>query len=777
MEQMLAVSAVHPAFEQPHSQLLSVTSTAADRGTQPSHITFISLQSHLARKAPMQTRRKKPPAGAGSGSQPAIELNTEDDQALDTSQTVEADDIDADDSQPDNRSGMEKGTSDISNDDASLPGRRPVQRLASVLTRGGVNSSSPRSNASVTRPASLKFQPKVVARRSKEDRDAFDRAEAERAAARASAGDASARHQHGPWPGSRGRGGSQRGGRNTFDAQSRNASGVMGSAAEKAGSKHGRVRNTQQVSDVGASQTGHNSIKGKTKVKKEVPDKGEIPDTDVVMTDSNAKKRKKADTVKEEDDMKSVGSDREDLDLQGITKINIEEINLISSEDELSGTASQDDQAEPRAQRRSTSKARNWIKRPIFIQRHEHAERTVGLNTEASSITSAELRRRAKARQQAGENLFVADDDNENAALLAHQAKTGHKTKDVVFVRDERKWKGVWTDDGGTVEAQIKSEPQDDSGLRMDIGEDDQHPLPETGAQAEASGPVSSHKEKARKPAPQDASDVEMQDADTTQKEHPLIWEEYEKYDDYARTSLLWHIYVNDEDETLLDLDKLSATNDAELEEMQELQMRYHAEQEATTLQQVEGNSIHEGKQALQQTHASDLRRSYLLQLPPVMPLLHDANAIHTTIKSEPEGATDESAPSPSSTRKSPGKASKDAPLKVDQTSDMRTNHTYIHDSSNKLVGGQAGTLTFYENGKGLATWGGHSFEVLEEDQVSGQAREMFIMDREVKFRKSNDEEKFVEHVELGGRKKQGVAVGSIERSMIVTPDWSSLME
>jgi DNA-directed RNA polymerase III subunit RPC4 len=107
---------------------------------------------------------------------------------------------------------------------------------------------------------------------------------------------------------------------------------------------------------------------------------------------------------------------------EGVTKrMNIEFISLLESEDDQD--AELPDAGSFSRPRVKSEKPHGLNLKPIRLDRREHVERTVDVNTEASIGTSAELRRKAKERGSkpgTGAQLFVSDEgdavDDEPAA-------------------------------------------------------------------------------------------------------------------------------------------------------------------------------------------------------------------------------------------------------------------------------------------------------------------------------------------------------------------------
>ena len=346
------------------------------------------------------------------------------------------------------------------------PARRPVQRLASLRNPSHNDAGRSLLNTAATRPAGLRFQPKSVQRRSKEEREAAERAEAERLQARLSGSAIPADSERGGFT-SRGsgrgaiRGVSDRlsgagasghlGGSTRKDDVARPARGrtMFGGGGEGAGggsrgSRRGRGRGGTIGSDPVTTGTASSRRNKDLGVKSEIDRDG-----DAVADKATTKKKIK----KESGLIYGISSSESENDRRG-RRINIEEINLVSSESEADG----ENTAGKSKERARTPKARN--PRPVRFHRDEHVERAVGVNTDPTTLTSAELRRKAKEKQDAQGSMFIDSGDD----VIAPSAKTKGrgKTKDVEFIEDKRKWKGVYQDDDVDDLAKVKEEPMDD---------------------------------------------------------------------------------------------------------------------------------------------------------------------------------------------------------------------------------------------------------------------------------------------------------------------------
>ncbi|KAL8661578.1 MAG: hypothetical protein Q9202_005464 [Teloschistes flavicans] len=306
----------------------------------------------------------------------------------------------------------------------------------------------------------MKFQPKSAIRRSKEEREAIERAETERLQARLAANDASSGFSPGRG-GLRGRG-DRRGGGISLRWQGERyvASGASGFLGGATPAEDKRQRETLLARSRGGGGGGRTSMpsrvsreatehEGTTGVKKESSarsGKAKDQDGDTVMRDGGKRRSTRVKKEKGEPVLRGE-SDDELFELEPSGKrINIENINLISDEessDENFATSRTDGGKE---RSRTPRLLGNSFMRPIRIDRHEHVERTIGVNTDASSLTSAELRRQAKARGEAQGSLFLPDSSDPTNGD-ARKPKGRKKGRDVEFLKNERRWQGVYLDE------------------------------------------------------------------------------------------------------------------------------------------------------------------------------------------------------------------------------------------------------------------------------------------------------------------------------------------
>ena len=685
--------------------------------------------------------------------------------------------------------------------------RRSVQRLASVLPRSSSNAppNSAGADGSQPRLASLKYKPRSNARRSKEEREAFERAEAERSAARQAAGDASNIADRGGFYGrGRGRGfGDMNRWKNERFNLSREASGHLGGATIREGTPRrgrgglggiaGGHESGAGGGGGGGGAGGPRSDSSNQRVKNEPHVKPEKDrDGDVVMTSSTSNSKPKRAKVKKENQGATYVSSEGELDSDGgKKKKNIERINLISSdEDDEEGGISRSEVAKGK-ERERTPHIPNNLLRPVRIQRQEHVERSVGVNTDASSLTSAELRRRAIERHEAGGSLFQSEDEAE--ILTTPKAKTRRKPKDVEFVRDERKWKGVYQDeDDKHPTVKVKDEPTDDNEM-MAIerhmpnkeSKDDRNamdvdtPIPdsEPGPMAideEDSGvtlhtdiqePIENANENIRITEALDKSARAPKDEGLPKPdERPL------RTGGYIGPEV---VYSAEEDEQFLaELDAILAVQSGLQEEAS------GSKTEPSSRTHEEDGDIHMGNNA-EPVFLDDEegRCGYVFQLPPIIPSLRDVAKKPTSPKLEKK-------PTPKTSISQPTSATPNNPFNVHPKNDPAIKsdpdapavpaypNAYIAGGLN-APGGQAGVINIYSKGSMRVHWGGMSLEISKGESGSMIPQELVMTNFMSGLMKVEDESRWEEKMDVGDK---GWAMGQTQQGFVCVPDWASLL-
>lgn len=665
----------------------------------------------------------------------------------------------------------------------SPPPRRSAQRLKSALPRNSPNpaSNSDAADGSDDRLVGLKFKPKSFIRRSKEEREAEEKAEAERRAARQAAEGTSSTSDRGKYYGRGGRHG-QRGGfgdmsrwKNERFNLSHDASGHLGgSTIQEAATSRKRRGGGFRSGTSGPSESA--STNGMSRVKKEPAVKPEKDrDGDVIMSSSTSKPKQTK--VKKEGQGPTYVSSEGELDSDRGERVNIEDINtinLVSSEDE-----DVDEDEEPvQRSRMSKGKRREATPRvpgsnllPVRIQRQEHVERAVGVNTDASSLTSAELRRRAKNRAEAVGSLFLPEED-ETGVLSATKSKVKRKPKDVEFVRNERKWKGVYQDEDdkeGT--AKIKDEPEDDRDVMMTdkpMGEQEAEPIPlgDIDLTSTYTRRTVSDSDNTLRPRASLESPRETAEGDPLQQPG----ERLQRIKGYHGLRPVERCEEEEEDDIF-----------AEIAEIVLLKSNVSMDTSGPELGYSTKFPNNDGD--LDMDREDDYFRRggkeevYLFQLPPVVPSLRDISKAASKSEDKKKNKAVAAEAPRSSASKNPFAAQvKDEPnIKPDPDElhqETAVPHAYTSDSFHSM-GGRSGVLRIHAKGSMLATWGGMSFEISKEGTGAKLAQELIMTEFESAVTKVEDESRWEEKVDVG---KMGWAMGQTHPGHVCIPDLSDLL-
>ncbi|KAL4909273.1 RNA polymerase III RPC4-domain-containing protein [Aspergillus multicolor] len=273
-----------------------------------------------------------------------------------------------------NNNGTASGASATPNTSASPASgpstRAPVQRLQSLKKRAPSGSIGPGPGPTSAGPGSgepskptLKYKPRAVGRRSKEEREAIEKLEAERNAERLAEAAAIAR----------GKANLAARGRAGFAGRGRGGPMGMAGAAGPLGSGLAGRRG-RGGSRFGGGDSRATSMSRRSKSMTGAPGGG-------------------------------YSSDESDGDI----RVSIDRINLESDADDDDEDAILE-KKKKRKGKMVLGSARESGLRPIRVERHEHEERVVSVNMESSTAKSAELRQQAKEKSQ-DDALFVQDDD------------------------------------------------------------------------------------------------------------------------------------------------------------------------------------------------------------------------------------------------------------------------------------------------------------------------------------------------------------------------------
>ncbi|KAH0564984.1 hypothetical protein GP486_001632, partial [Trichoglossum hirsutum] len=321
-----------------------------------------------------------------------------------------------------------------------LPGsslRPPVTRLESIAGGPPVPGAA---------RAPLKFKPKGISRRSKEEREKTEREEQERLAARAVVSTpvtGTGREGRGSGRRARGRGdvrggmrGRGRGGIFRGDGVQSMASGPFASASGATGQGPKRGLTGSSTAPVLASHAD-------AKAKLEEQAMSEQGGDKITTSGPNIKA--------EIDELYKSSSDGEDAN-EG-ERVNVELISHLNDRGLYgsSGARGRDRKGEPFY----SGIMGAGVLYPVRIDRKEHVDRSVSASIEASLGASARVRMTEKIGSDDG--LFFPEDEKFEEE---GGSKGGERGEDLEFIKDQRRWRGVY---GGEDCIEVKSEPASDA--------------------------------------------------------------------------------------------------------------------------------------------------------------------------------------------------------------------------------------------------------------------------------------------------------------------------
>lgn len=652
---------------------------------------------------------------------------------------------------------------------ASSPPRQSSQRLASLHLKGFANPNS-NSIAQETPGARLKIQPKSSLRRSKETREALEKAEAERRQSKA----ASENSTNATFSNRGGLSNRSRGGRGLFPGNrfgverlaSNQATGHLGGGTvgeegnrKRRNARGGLLSGVQRVSTPSISTSTKNTSEY---AKKDIAVKPEKDmDGDAIIEPSSTKKRP---AIKEEGHAQAyVSSDDEPDTVEG-PRINIEHINLISDDETGDETNDFSKMSEGIGQSKEP-KIPNWSLKPIRVDRHEHVDRAVGVNTDPSSLTSAELRRKAKERGEAEGSLFL-DGDEESAVIKPEKLSGWKKPKDVEFLRDERRWKGVYQDEEDRVEEpKIKDEPKEieDPIIIDTIDTNTSSPQPGNLDTTTAISGIAVRKGSNELAAHQ--REVKLRGTKWSRISKPVLQteEDHQEWARYERDLLLLG-----EELRSVAADPVRASTTSVLDQDGDIKLDDCVD------------NIKDRKEDL----------VYLFQLPPIVP------GLSTSTKTDNQDKFKEDSKDQADPRESTHVSKSASNIKPITTSENHPNNT-LPKAFNALnltcPNGRLGTMRLYDTGRVMATWGGASMELgrggggglLQEVVVTDCNRTRIKVEDEgnkqyenksgaVKEEgKEKEKERWEEKIDLGDK---GWAIGGLAGGFIMTPDWGRMV-
>ena len=381
---------------------------------------------------------------------------------------------------------------------------------------------------------------------------------------------------------------------------------------------------------------------------------------------------------------------------------------------------------------------------PVRVAREEHVKRAVGVNTEASSRTSAHIRQKAREAGVGARNMDVSA-ENGFVVPKAKSRKAKGKEKEVEYVSDKIAWRGVYSDDE-LEEPKIKEEEEDDDEQTME---------------APSVAPQTQPWTQEREIVP----DEVVVSEDDVVREEGSVREENARSEPskVKKRRPSWRPYHFQEQQT-------------EEDRREWMYMKEEMAYMRQMLRPVERRSDDDGEEL-----EDDPRKDYiyLFQFPPVMPQLATPAEVAKLKEDHPQTSVGVEGQAGPSTKKGEGSKRKKAqardkePLeeiilddgegnvKVEEDSQEQESATefarrycFTGDTEANFQG-QVGTLSVYENGSAVLDWGGIEFEV--NTGVGSQLQEAVLIDGE--------------HTE----DRKAKAMSEVVDTLIATPNWEQL--
>lgn len=425
------------------------------------------------------------------------------------------------------------------------------------------------------------------------------------------------------------------------------------------------------------------------------------------------------------------GSDS-DEDAMG-PRMDIDLINLVSEDED-----DEDDDAGPRAGPSRATRARRVDGTlPIRLQRREHTDRVVKINTEASSDAAAALRKQAEATTKAGQA------SNMDEALTKVTRKAKSRTKDLELVGDRRRWKGVWEDDVDDEPVRIKEEPTDEP---MNLGV-------ERGVSE--FGTALAH-EQTPELAPEPTDDRLMPDHLEDSKAH-------------VRTRLKQRRRATDKPTMYQTAEEIK-----EWEKRQE-ELASMAQELGRINLTASDDSNAPGTDGRDPSATANAREEavYLFQLPTILPELSEP-----LIKAEPVSPTLGRQPRPAaaSTSASTAPVSEEIQIKMEDA-ELAGNLDASRRRNLNLAPGLAGKLHVHKSGRSTLTWGGTKMEVkMGVSPYFLQTAILTQLEKDEPPRDKSGRPKMRQERRKEGMGGQAVSFGQIRGKLVVMPAWTEIL-
>ena len=446
-------------------------------------------------------------------------------------------------------------------------------------------------------------------------------------------------------------------------------------------------------------------------------------------------------------------SSDEDLDPSKRRMADIEEINLISDEDTDKENTSLSNVRKGKQPERE-AKIPNWGRKPIRISRQDHIDKGVRINTDASSKQSEELRRQAQKRGEAQGSLFLSDDDEDQSS------KRG-KTSGVVaqgdkVLKQETTWQGVY-DDEDLDDSKLKKESTDEDVIIVD-----ERTVPST--QPAAPKSVSIDKVASPRISTRRKS-VEISDDDEGPAPSPKRRRKrHHRHEDTMQTE--------EEEE-----ERSRYEEDLRFLSKHLMSLRIST---SKAPEKDDNLDMEDGE------HNKDVKENNVLlfQLPPILPRLDDPSSQHfinTPEQLEQSQAGPETSETKAKRASAPEKQGTDIKLELPQSPDVKVKtefkteadtHTpetlekaFLHRDS-AMAPGRIGKLRCYETGSIILDWGGAKLEV-GRGSLPTIYQEAVMTDCQIA----------AENGEQGSNSETSCALGRLDTSYILTPEFSSFFK
>ena len=374
----------------------------------------------------------------------------------------------------------------------------------------------------------------------------------------------------------------------------------------------------------------------------------------------------------------------------------------------------------------------NWGLNPVRLYRQEHTNRIVGVNTDASSATAAQIRQKAREAGVGASDITVIADEGSAAPRLKATSRKG-KGKEIEFVRDEKKWQGVYSSDEMD-EPKIKKEDSNE----VEMVEATNEPTADTTVQADLSAaePPIVESEKPRK-----EKDVQVKERPKVKK-HKTLWQRWAD-DPVLQTP-----------EDYEEWDRHKADMAALVEELRQTNMDKDGDMDMDE----EGEGLRDRRENL----------VYLFQLPPVMPYLVTPAEARKLAEARFRAATEQGHDPKSVRNGTLGSSLFDSDgerARIKREDDIKESNLgndtgprlILDNTTEDKFEGHVGTLTVYEDGATTLDWGGIDFEL--NIGVGELLQEVVMLDPE------------------GQEDRAAYAMSEVSATFIVTPKWESLFD